>query len=164
MIDRLAPNFRRRLSKSPSSRLMRLGPMLKDCTIRTEDKICSTSVDGLPSRSFAGPPTTLFAHPRKVKMPTTKGITENKTPPSFGEFAKLEEIACNRLSFFLGSGSQRTYSNNSRDRPDQIPKFLPKRSPDRRDILARTSRNLPRSDFLVECGILHQHSANVCKS
>jgi hypothetical protein len=47
--------------------------MLNDCTIRTDDRICSTSDEVWPSRLFAGPPTMSFAQERNPKMRTTKG-------------------------------------------------------------------------------------------
>jgi hypothetical protein len=67
--------------------------MLNDCTIRTEERICSTSEEVWPSRLLAGPPTMSLAQPRTVKMMTTKGTMEKRTPASLGELAKLETMA-----------------------------------------------------------------------
>lgn len=67
--------------------------MLNDCTILTDERICSASEDVWPSRLFAGAETMSFAQPRKAKIMTTKGTIENNTPARRGEFAKDEEVA-----------------------------------------------------------------------
>lgn len=162
-MERLAPSFCNRLNRSVSNRLIRLGPMLNDCTTRIEDRICSTSDDVWPSRLFAGRPMTLFAHHRKLKTRITKGMRENKTPASRGELMKLEMMACRDVRFSIRSRhvADATHGQYGRKRPDQESQLFAECCPYRRDVLRSPHADLPRSDLFEERSVLHDNGRDV---
>jgi len=71
-----------------------LGAMSKDCTIRTDERICSMKEEVFPSIGPLVTATASAQYPSAVNMTMVNGIKAKRTPASLGAWTKADTKAC----------------------------------------------------------------------